>query len=86
MANNLKEGFEIVKGIVCKGYITRFLKEEEWEDDLVCLPLDADLIDGDALPYYLKAKDGKFYEYYGHKAPKGERAYISLENFDEDRY
>lgn len=82
----LKEGYELVTGVVCRGYITRFLKETEWNDELVALPENSDLIDGDAIPYYLKGEDGKFHEYYGYKAPEGMRAYISLENFDEDNF
>lgn len=72
-----------IRGIVCKGYITRYLKEDEWEEKLVALPLNAKLVDGDAIPYYLQNKeDGKFYEYYGHEAPEGEIAYISVDHFD----
>lgn len=78
--------FETIKGTVCRGFINRFLKEEEWIEELVILPQHVNLIDGDAIPYYLKAEDGKFYEYYGNKAPEGMNAYIALENFQEKNF
>lgn len=77
--------FEIIKGTVVKGYITRYMDKEEWEANLVKLPLGAHLIDGDAIPYYLKnPEDGKFYEYYPYFAPEGEHAYVDEENFIEE--
>lgn len=60
-----------VRGTVVKGYITRYCKELEWEDTLVEIPAKFQLVDGDALPYYLKRDDGKYYEYYGYYAPEG---------------
>lgn len=54
-----------ISGIVRRWYITRFLKEEEWKEELVEVPLGCYLIDGDAIPYYLLNKeDDKYYEYY----------------------
>ncbi len=72
-----------VRGTVVKGYITRYCQELEWEDTLVEIPSKYQLVDGDALPYYLRRDDGKFYEYYGYYAPEGQCAYISEENFSE---
>ncbi len=72
-----------VKATVVRGYITRYIREEEWEDFLIEIPLGCQLVDGDAIPYYLKKEDGKFYEYYGHYAPEGEHAYVSEENFSD---
>jgi hypothetical protein len=72
-----------VRGIVVKGYITRYSRESEWEDTLIELPNNIELVDGDAIPYYLKKEDGKYYEYYGFQAPEGKCAYISEENFSD---
>ncbi len=72
-----------IKATVVKGYITRYCGEEEWEEFLIEIPQGCQLVDGDAIPYYLKREDGKFYEYYGHYAPEGKNAYVSEENFSD---
>ncbi len=72
-----------IKGVVVKGYITRYSEEAEWESILIEIPYESQLVDGDAIPYYLQKEDGKFYEYYGHYAPKGRNAYVSEENFSD---
>lgn len=79
--------FEIVEGIVVKGFITRYVGEEEWPAKLVKLPLGAFLQDGDAIPYYLQnPENGKFYEYYPYYAPDGMHAYVEEENFVEEYF
>lgn len=79
--------FEIIKGICVKGYITRYMDKEEWEANLVKLPVGSQLPDGDAIPYYLQnSEDGKFYEYYPYFAPEGEHAYVDEENFIEELF
>lgn len=72
-----------ITGVVVKGYITRYSSEAEWEDVLIEIPSESQLVDGDAIPYYLQKEDGKFYEYYGHYAPEGKNAYVSEENFSD---
>ncbi len=72
-----------VLGTVVKGYITRYCQESEWEETLIELPENIQLVDGDAIPYYLKKEDGKYYEYYGFYAPEGKCAYVSDVNFSD---
>lgn len=79
--------FETVKGVVVKGFITRYMDKNEWETTLIKLPVGSQLPDGDAIPYYLKnPEDGKYYEYYPYYAPEGEHAYVDEENFVEELF
>ena len=55
---------KIIKGTVVKGFITRYDKRTEWEDELVMIPIGEVACDADAIPHY-KLREGKFYEYYG---------------------
>ena len=57
-----------VKGTIVRGYITRYNREEEWEDVLVMLPDGTVACDADAIPHYKLYDDGKFREYYGWEA------------------
>ena len=62
-----------MKAIVVRGFITRMWREIEWEEELV---ETTNLDDSDAIPHYVQAGDGKFYEYYGHVLPEGKKVYV----------
>jgi hypothetical protein len=66
---------EKIKGIVKKGFITRFNKEDEWEENIIEFT-ERELIDSDAIPYYVRTSDGKFAEYYGYFHPTDYKVYI----------
>lgn len=61
-------------GIVVKGYITRFFHENEWQEELV--EHKGDLVDGDAIAYYVQGDDGRYYEWYHQERPEGEKVYV----------
>ena len=62
-------------GIVCRGYITRFSPREEWEAELEQISEGEELVDADAIPYYVKRDDGKFVECYQRHSTKDNPAY-----------
>lgn len=66
---------------VKKGFITRFSKEEFWEEEVVLLPPGIELVDGDAIPYYIE-NDGILYEYYSHFAPNNAKIYCLKRYYD----
>ena len=62
-----------MKGIVVRGFIMRMAREIEWEEELV----ETDnMDDSDAIPHYVEAADGKFYEYYRRVLPEGKKVYV----------
>jgi hypothetical protein len=69
-----------IKGIVLRGYITRFDRRTEWEEELSPVPAGAQLCDGDAVQYYVQRPDGKFREIYDLVAPDGVQVYELAEN------
>jgi hypothetical protein len=75
-----------IKGIVKRGYITRMLSETEWEEELVPIPHGFQLVDGDAIPYYIKNDDGKFSEYYAHFAPEGKTVYLPIDFYSPEMF
>jgi len=58
----------MVTGIVVRGFITRFAREESWEEALVEMPEGYVPRDPDAVPHYRRGPDGRFYESYGRTA------------------
>ena len=66
-----------MRGVVVRGYIMRYCKEEEWTADLEEATQDSLESCGDAIPHYVEADDGKFYEYYGRKIPEGKKVFTA---------
>lgn len=61
---------------VVKGFIARFMHEDEWSEELI--EHEGDLVDGDAIPYYVQGDDGRYYEWYLHERPDG-KVYVRKE-------
>ena len=70
-------------GIVCRGFITRFSREAEWEERLEPVPVGEELVDGDAIPYYRRRQDGKFVENYAMYSTKEVPAYRVVDCLNE---
>lgn len=64
-----------ITGVVVRGYITRYAREESWAAELIALPVGTIAQDADAICHYCKGADGRFYEYFGW-APSTEEAPI----------
>lgn len=59
-----------VKATVKRGFIMRFCEEETWEEELEQMKPGEELVDGDAVPYYMETDDGTPWpEYYPLFAP-----------------
>jgi hypothetical protein len=71
-----------IKATVVRGFITRFVKETEWEEELYPMAPGAELVDGDAVSYYVQREDGKFHECYDYYASPGVVVYEKASNVE----
>lgn len=65
-----------IMGTIRRGFIMRFSPTEQWVSRLVPVLVGEELVDGDAVPYYVQGVDGIFREYYDSYAPKGRTVYM----------
>jgi len=83
MSRPKKDNPERIRGTVVRGYITRYFKEEEWEENLI---ETEDTDDGDAIPHYvLDDSTGKYVEWYAHNLPHSHKLYVVDEEMNEKK-
>lgn len=67
-----------MKGIINRGYLTRFDGREKWEGELIEATAEECIEVGDVCPFYLQDDNGEFYEFYEFyewTPPKGKTLY-----------
>jgi hypothetical protein len=75
----------MIKKLVKRGFIMRFRKEDEFEQELYLYPKNTDLTDYDAVVHYIDMEDGQpLREFYNYKSHPTLDVY-STEPYEEPR-